>query len=95
MNSIYNDYRSFIDCDELIETFRKVWKTVYRNSNYPYYSDMEMPTIWVRNKLTGIREMIIGYGITSVVLPTAKPIMLELLEDYTFLDGSPCGVLKE
>jgi len=39
--------------------------------------------------------MIIGYGITSVVLPTAKPIMQELLEDYTFLDGSPCGVLKE
>jgi hypothetical protein len=88
------EYRPFKDCDELIETFRKVCKTVYMNNNYQsYYSDIEMPTIWVRNKFTSLREMIIGYGGALVVLPTTKLRMQELLEDYTFLDGSPCGVL--
>ena len=88
-------YRSFESCAELIEHWRKIWRKARRfEEEYDYNLSIEMPTIWVVNRFTGIREMIIGYGAGMVVLPSGKLIMQELREEYTFLDGSPCGVLE-
>lgn len=88
-------YRSFKSCAELEEHWRRIWREARRfYEEYDYNLSIEMPTIWVVNKFTGIREMIIGYGVDTVILPTGKLIMQELREDYTFLDGSPCGVLE-
>lgn len=88
-------YRSFESCGELIEHWGKIWREAHRfDEEYDYNLSVEMPTIWVRNKFTGFREMIIGFSGAMVILPTGKLIMQELKEDYTFLDGSPCGVLE-
>lgn len=86
------DYRPFENCDELIETFRKIWKTDLLYQNYTYYVGMEMPTIWVVNNDTGTRELIVGYGENIVFLPRINLTMEELLNQYSFINGFPCGV---
>lgn len=90
-------YRPFESCKELIERWRRIWREARRfYDEYDYNLKVEMPAIWVMNKFTSIREMIVGYGADIVILPGEKKlIMQELLEDYTFLDGSPCGVLDQ
>ena len=86
------EYRSFNDCKELIVRWRKIWRDRFRD-DYNYKLSMEMPTIWVVNKDSGIREMIIGYGENVVFLPRVNLTMQDLFNEYTFIDGSLCGVL--
>ena len=87
------EYRPYENCGELIEHWRKIWREARRfYEEYDYNLSIEMPSIWVINKDTGIREMIIGYVGVGVLLPRANLTMQELLDNYTFIDGSPCGV---
>lgn len=51
-----------------------------------------MPRIWVVNNDTGTREMIVGYGENIVFLPRINLTMEELLNQYSFINGFPCGV---
>lgn len=89
------EYRPFKDCTELIRCFRKIWREARRyEPEYDFELSIEMPSIWVVNKDSGIREMIIGYGEAGVFLPRANLTMQELLYNYIFVDGSPCGVLE-
>jgi len=57
-------------------------------------TDLDEPTVWVKQKFDGRRRMIVGFGDNFVEVGVkAKPITLErLFEMDTFLDGSPCGV---
>lgn len=87
------EYRPFENCGELIEHWRKIWREARRfYEEYDYNLSIEMPSIWVINKDTDIREMIIGYVGVGVLLPRANLTMQELLDNYIFIDGSPCGV---
>lgn len=87
------EYRPYENCGELIEHWRKIWREARRfYEEYDYNPSIEMPSIWVINKDTDIREMIIGYVGVGVLLPRANLTMQELLDNYTFIDGSPCGV---
>ena len=87
------EYRPYENCGELIEHWRKIWREARRfYEEYDYNLSIEMPSIWVINKDTGIREMIIGYVGVGVLLPRANLTMQELLDNYTFIDSSPCGV---
>lgn len=89
------EYRPFKDCTELIRCFRKIWREARRfYEEYDYNLSVEMPAIWVVSKDTDTREMIVGYGEAGVFLPRANLTMQELLYNYTFVDGSPCGVLE-
>lgn len=88
-------YRPFECCRELIEYWRRIWREARRfGGEYDYNIQVEMPAIWVINRFTGVREMIIGYGAGIVFVLSQKLTMQELLENYNFLDGSPCGVLE-
>lgn len=89
------EYRPFKDCTELIRCFRKIWREARRfYEEYDYNLSVEMPAIWVVSKDTDTREMIVGYGEAVVFLPRANLTMQELLYNYIFVDGSPCGVLE-
>lgn len=89
------EYRPFKNCNELIEHFRRIWRKARRfYEEYDFNLSIEMPSIWVVNKDSGIREMIIGYGENIVLLPRANFTMQDLLNEYTFIDGSPCGILE-
>ena len=88
-----NEYRTFKNCKELIERWRRNWREARRfYEEYDYNLSIEMPSIWVVNKDSGIREMIIGYGENIVLFPRANLTMQELLNEYTFINGYPCGV---
>jgi len=89
------EYRPFKNCNEFIKHFRRIWRKARRfYEEYDFNLSIEMPSIWVINKDSGIREMIIGYGENIVLLPRANFTMQDLLNEYTFIDGSPCGVLE-
>lgn len=88
-----NEYRPYENCKELIRCFRRVWRKTRRyEPEYDFDLSIEMPSIWVVNKDSGIREMIIGYGENVVLLPRANLTMQDLLNEYTFINGSPCGI---
>lgn len=88
-----NEYRPYENYKELIRCFRRIWRKERRyEPEYDFDLSIEMPSIWVVNKDSGIREMIIGYGENIVLLPRANLTMQDLLNEYTFINGSPCGV---
>ena len=46
---------------------------------------------WVKAKTTGIEAKVIGFGAVEVILIDRGYTTDELLEEFTFLDGSPVG----
>lgn len=87
------EYRPFKNCNELIEHFRRIWRKARRfYEEYDFNLSIEMPSIWVKNKNFGIKEMIIGFEEDVVFLHRTNLTMEDLFNDYTFLDGSPCGI---
>ena len=87
-------YRPFKSCDELIETWKNMMNKVLGVNQSFIKTDLDEPTVWVKQKIDGRRRMIVGFGDNFVEVGVkAKPITLErMFEMYTFFDGSPCGV---
>lgn len=83
-------YRPFRDTDELI----KVWEE--KTGATPYWgkgADLVMPHIWVRHKKVGSRALITDFvDDWSVIVGNEGNGLRALLNNYTFLDGSTCGV---
>lgn len=80
-----SEYRPYKSCDEMVYDFCKRFNLLEQS--------YKMPSIWVTNRDNGCREMILGFGASAVLLPNAiAKDMNELFEQYTFLDGSVCGV---
>ena len=78
-------YRPYKDTDEMIAD----WKERFGAKDCPSHS---MPLIWVRLKSgTNATYLVYGYLQNGVAIGVARPSFLVLLEDYTYLDGSPCG----
>lgn len=83
------EYRPYKDIDELINTYwdlTGIYKTSFR-----------YPQIWVKDVNTGVVRLITEYGTVDNTVRTGDYwcTMEELLEDYTYLDGSKCGVKNE
>ena len=83
-------YRPFKNTDELI----KVW---LEKGGKWQKRDLSMPLIWVRSKDDDSDKgcLIISYAQTGVIIADADLVgasMERLYSDYTFLDGSVCGV---
>jgi len=79
-------YRPFKDCDELISYFCQKYSISK--------TDWGMPFIWVKYKNNSDKYLIIAMTDNVVVLYTDGQTfdVQELFEQYTFLDGSVCGV---
>ena len=77
-------YRPYMDTDELIED----WKERFKAKDWPSYS---MPLVWVKSKTTSLRVFITAYNMYSVVFGGTRVDFRDLFDNYTYLDGSPCG----
>lgn len=62
-----------------------------------YKSSSRFPQIWVKDVNTGIVRMIIEYSTFDNTVQTGHYWcnMKELLKNYTYLDGSKCGIKEE
>ena len=80
-------YRPFKDTDELIKMW---WKKKY--DGVPE-TDLDLPLIWVRHKQVGSKSLITDFvDDTAVIVGNEGNGLRALFKNYTFLDGSPCGV---
>lgn len=78
-------YRPYENTDEMVEDFKERF-----NTNGSSYAE---PLIWVKRKGDVVEQQLITgfYEKNVFVEDYAKPLK-ELFEDFTYLDGSPCGM---
>lgn len=82
-----NTYRPYANTKELFEDFKERIKMYGVES--PSYS-MTPPAIWVKDK-NDIPYLFIIYSAYQGAVGTATKTVDELFEEFTYLDGSPCG----
>ena len=81
-------YRPYETTDEMIEDFRERAKAYGANF---FKCPMFNPTIWVKDKKSNSKYLISAFGETNVLIG-GKYLSSEMLfEDFTYLDGTPCG----
>lgn len=80
--------RPFKDSKELIEVYLNRLYGKDRKSQ----SNMERPVIWITMPDSESEYQITTFKRESVYIETGR-INLDFLTKYTFLDGSPCGVM--
>ena len=78
--------RAFQSCDELIKE--------YCNRFNATHSANECPTIWVLRKGTDFKKAITEYCDFWVKVADENVTYTDLLEGFTFMDGSPIGVVE-
>lgn len=77
-------YRPYNDTDEMITD----WKERIGGKHWSVY---EMPLIWIWDKGEAEKTLVTGFRWKDVNTADALIDMASLLQDYTYLDGSPCG----
>lgn len=83
-------YRPYKDTDEMIEDFLE------RNGNVNSHNPMYNPLIWVKRKESGDIFLILSFLCTNEVSTCITNYTLKnLFENFTYLDGAPCGKLEE
>ena len=83
-------YRPYETTDEMIEDFKERAKKHY-NANF-FKCPMFHVSIWVKDKKSNSKYLISAFGEIDVYLSSIDEYSLELLfEDFTYLDGTPCG----
>ena len=100
-------YHENVACSEFIACTGIIFKKVKKEPKYRPYNDtnemiadlkehgrnwfaLSMPLIWVKNG-NDEKYLITEYFDDSVGLFSCNETLTELFEDYTYLDGSPCG----
>ena len=83
------EYRPYKDTEEMTKDFKKRFHV--DNPNYT------MPLIWVKEKVTDISMLITAFGAGNNRIYNHNHWinLKELLTYYTYLDGSPCGILEK
>lgn len=91
-------FRPYSNPDEMIEDFKKRYNSYggWSGKENPMYS----PLIWIKSKDTGFRHLVTDYSDDncghcnkSCIWFGTLPINFkELYENYTYLDGTPCGI---
>lgn len=79
-------YRPYKDTDEMISD----WKERFGAKDWPSHS---MPLIWLMCGET--RSFVTDYLPHLVYAFSTSLTMQDIYEDYTYLDGSPCGIKEE
>lgn len=76
-------YRPYKDTDEMIEDFKRRAEIAT--------NEMSLPWIWIMSKKDGYRYLLSIFGTVTVDGTNFS----DLLDDFTYLDGSPCGIREE
>ena len=76
-------YRPYKDSDEMVEDFKRRAEIAT--------NEMFLPMIYIKSKNNGCRILLNTFGAVSV----DGILFCDLLDRYTFLDGSPCGIREE
>lgn len=93
-------YRPFKDCDELVEAYHKrAFTPIIAEELNKNLKKMYRPEIWIKSKAYGVDNLITAFdndkesiGGSCVFLQDTWFDMQELFDNFTFLDGSPCGI---
>lgn len=83
-------FRPYKNTDEMVEDFKERF-----NVNVPPY---EMPLIWVKTKGADKKYLIVRFASALTIchnIEVYTPMLEDLVEDYTYLDGSPCGIEED
>ena len=88
-------YRPFKNCDELVECWKQKMHLVVCIKDKR--DKLDRPSIWIYHKKDYTERLIVTFGEGFVKVGSkTKPVSLQdLFTDYTFLDGSVCGILEE
>lgn len=95
-------FRPYSNPDEMIEDFKRRYNAYggWSGKDNPMYN----PMIWVKSKTTGFRHLVTDYGDddncdycnrSCIWIGSFSLVFKELLDDYTYLDGTPCGIEEE
>lgn len=79
--------RPYRDSDEMVEDFKKRFNVIVM----PY----EMPLIWIKIKDTDKKYLVVRFASSLTIchnIEVYAPTLEDLVEGYTYLDGSPCGI---
>lgn len=79
--------RPYKDTDEMVEDFKKRFNVCVQ----PY----EMPLIWIKLKDTDKKYLVVRFASSLTICHNVEvyaPTLEDLVEGYTYLDGSPCGI---
>ena len=93
-------YQPFKDCDELVECYNnRAFTPIVAAGLDTNRNKMFRPNIWVKSKQYGTDNMIIAFdgdnesiGGSCVFIQDIWVDMQELFDNFTFCDGSVCGV---
>lgn len=77
-------YRPYNNTEEMIAD----WKNRFLAGQWQSYA---MPLVWVMFRLTNQRILITAFNVYSVVFNGITEGLRDLFDNYTYLDGSPCG----
>lgn len=82
-------YRPYKNTDELVEDWKE--RVIAYDSALFSKNPMFCPLIWVKNKATNDKYLLVIYFHDSVMCGAAPYDLPTLFDGYTYLDGSPCG----
>ncbi len=83
---VAQEYRPFEGRAELVAIWAtKTGRSAIKNT---------MPLIWVKHKQTGKVYCISGFHEVEVIINGEKCDMKSLFDNFTFLDGLPCGIKR-
>ena len=95
-------FRPYSNPDEMIEDFKKRYNAYggWSGKDNPMYN----PMIWIKSKTTGFRHLVTDYGDddncdycnrSCIWIGSFSLVFKERLDNYTYLDGTPCGIEEE
>lgn len=84
--------RPYKDTDEMIEDFKRRYNSYggWSGKNNPMYC----PLIWIKRNYGGDKHLVSCFGDNCVYISSSAFAMEELIGQFTYLDGTPCGILE-
>lgn len=80
-------YRPYKDCDEMINDFKRRYGNAM-NANNPMWH----PLIWVKHKSSANVFLCTYFNGVSITASNVNLNLKSLFDEFTYMDGSPCGV---
>ena len=77
-------WRPYKNCHEMIADFKKRF-----NVCCPDYT---VPLIWAKSNIDTLTSLVTDFCIDKIYMSNLEMYLEGLFKDYTYLDGTPCGI---